>query len=372
MTKIWRGIRLYFKNIDLYLLLVPILAVVLGCVVIYSATYSEGSMRYVIVQLAAMVIGVAGFVVMSLIDVEEVSPAWKIVYVINLLLQCSLLVFGVDGGTGNRSWIRFAGIGIQPAEIGKILFIFTFSKHVSLLQEKLNHWRSLAQLAAHLAVLLAVIVLISKDMGMSLAYVFIAVVILFIGGLSWKWLALGAGLCVAAVPVIWNFVLGRFQKLRIMVLFDPSLDPAIAYQTEQSKIAIGSGQLIGEGYLQGRQTQYGMLPAKHTDFIFSVVGEEFGMFGCLVVIAILSFIILRLFYVSYKASSSCSTLICAGIGGMILFQTVLNILMCLGVMPVIGLTLPFFSYGGSSVATMFVAMGIVAGIRMREKPSWLQ
>ena len=174
----------------------------------------------------------------------------------------------------------------------------------------------------------------------------------------------GGALCAAAFPIIWNF-LDQFQRNRILVVFNPSVDEAVSWQAEQSKIAIGGGQLVGRGFLQGTQTQFSRLPAKHTDCIFAVAGEEFGFIGCMLIILLLILIVLRIFYISWRASTRFSSLVCAGVGSMFLFQSIINIGMCLGVTPVIGLTLPFFSYGGSSLVTMFVSVGIIAGIRMR-------
>ena len=185
-------------------------------------------------------------------------------------------------------------------------------------------------------------------------------------------IALGAGVAVASVPVLWNFVLKKYQITRILVLFDPSIDPQAALQTTYGKIAIGSGQLTGQGLTHGTMTQLQYVPENQTDYIFSVAGEELGFLGCMAIILLLSLLIARLFYVSYRASTPFSSLLAVGVAGMFLFQTFMNIFMNVGLLPVMGLTLPFFSYGGTSVLTMYAALGIAAGVRMREKPSWLQ
>ena len=207
---------------------------------------------------------------------------------------------------------------------------------------------------------------------MAIQYFMIAVIMLFAAGLSLKWIALGAGVAVASVPVLWNFVLKKYQITRILVLFDPSIDPQAALQTTYGKIAIGSGQLTGQGLTHGTMTQLQYVPENQTDYIFSVAGEELGFLGCMAIILLLSLLIARLFYVSYRASTPFSSLLAVGVAGMFLFQTFMNIFMNVGLLPVMGLTLPFFSYGGTSVLTMYAALGIAAGVRMREKPSWLQ
>lgn len=363
----------YIKKVDLYLLGISLICSVFGLFLIYSATSSYSTNKFVLVQAFAIGLGVVAFIISSLIDVDHFGGAWKWLFVLNLLFQCTLFIFGTGiDTTGSNGWIRFAGIGIQPSEIGKIIFVFTFSMHVNILKEHLNHWSSLIALGIHAGVTIVAVVATSSDMGMAIAYAIIAFVILFIGGISWKWILGALSSVVLAVPVLWNFILKEYHKLRILVIFDPSLDPDKAYQGLQSQTAIGAGGLTGSGYMEGTLTQFGGLPAKHTDFIFSVAAEELGFIGAMAIIILLSILILRLFYVCFVAPSLFSSLICAGIAGMFLFQVIQNILMCLAITPVIGLTLPFFSYGGTSILTMFVAIGIVAGIRMREKPDHLK
>ena len=190
----------------------------------------------------------------------------------------------------------------------------------------------------------------------------IAVIMLFAAGLSLKWIALGAGVAVASVPVLWNFVLKKYQITRILVLFDPSIDPQAALQTTYGKIAIGSGQLTGQGLTHGTMTQLQNVPENQTDYIFSVAGEELGFLGCLLIIILLMALIIRLFYVAYRASTPFSALIAVGVGGMLLFQTFMNIFMNVGLLPVMGLTLPFFSYGGTSLLILLGEMGIMLSI----------
>lgn len=369
----FRAIYTYFKKTDKILLFLSIISSVYGLVLINSATASYDTNQFIIIQGSAIIIGLISFIIVSLIDVDHFGIAWRFIFFLNLALQCSLLVFGVGGDTtGNNSWLRFGGIGIQPAEIGKILFIFSFSMHVSLLRERMNHIKYLIRLLIHAGIVFGTVIFTSNDMGMAIAYAIITVVILFIGGLSMKWFYAAAIAVLALVPIVWNFVLAGYQKLRILVIFDPTLDPDKAYQGLQSQTAIGAGGFTGSGYLEGSLTQFGGLPAKHTDFIFSVAAEEFGFVGAVAIIILLSLLIIRLFFVCFIAPTDFGSLICAGIGGMFLFQSVQNILMCLAITPVIGLTLPFFSYGGTSIVTMYLAVGIVSGIRMREVPDHLK
>ena len=367
MPNLLKSLDRYVRTIDYFLLVIALICSACGLVLIYSAAaaLSEDSSRFITVQSAAIVLGLIGFVVMSCVRWENHTRFWRIVLVLNILFQLSLVVFGYEDG-GNRSWLRFAGIGIQPGEIGKLLFIFTFAKQASLYRRQINHWKSLLMLGLQLAVMVLAILIPSHDMGVALSYVFIAIAILFAAGLSLKWFAAGIAVIAAAAPVLWKF-LSTAQKNRILVLIDPSIAPDAYWQQEQSRIAIGAGRLFGQGYLQGSQTQHNMLPEKQTDFIFAVAGEEWGLVGCLLILILLNLLIFRVFYVAYRADGHFLTLVCTGIGSMLLYQTYVNIFMCLGVGPVMGLPLPFFSYGGSAMVTSFLAIGVAAGVSMRTR-----
>ena len=369
--EVLKAIKHYLKNTDYYLLSLALLCSGYGAILIYSAKLSSGPMRYIVIQGVAVLIGLAAFVVMSLIDLETMSNWWKIFVIGNVVLQCLLIPFGREAG-GQRAWIDIGPLSLQPGELGKLLFIFTFAAHISEIREHLSELRGLATLAVHVLLMMGVIVLTSGDTGMAIQYFMIAVVMLFAAGLSLKWIGIGAGIGIASVPILWNFVLQQYHKQRILVLFDPSIDIDTARQTLNAQTAIGAGQMTGQGLTNGTMTQMGLVSQNHTDFIFSVAGEELGFLGCIAIVILLALLIARLFYISFRASTTFSTMLAVGIAGMFLFQTFMNIFMCLGILPVMGLTLPLFSYGGTSVVTMYAALGIAAGVRMREKPAWLQ
>ncbi|MGI6181341.1 MAG: FtsW/RodA/SpoVE family cell cycle protein [Agathobaculum sp.] len=372
-----KGIVQYIKNTDLYLVTLALLCSAYGMVLVYSATlnpvsWQDGSTRNLVIQAAAVVIGLGAFVVMSLIDLETMSGWWKIFVLVNIGLQCLLFTpLGVEAG-GQRAWLNLGITNMQPGELGKLLFIFTFAAHISEIRDHIKEWQGILVLGLHTLLMMGVIVLTSGDTGMAIQYLMIAVIMLFAAGLPLRWLAAGGILGAASVPVLWNFVLQYYQKVRILVLFDPSIDVDVSRQTTYGKIAIGGGQMSGQGLTNGAMTQQQLVPENHTDYIFSVAGEELGFIGCMVIILLLVLLIARLFYVSFRASTMFSAMLAVGIAGMFLFQTFMNIFMCVGLLPIMGLTLPLFSYGGTSVITMYAALGIAAGVRMREKPSWLQ
>ena len=367
----------YIKNTDLYLAILALVCSAYGMVLIYSATlnpatWQDGSTRNLVIQAAAIVIGLAAFVLMSLIDLETMSGWWKIFVLINIGLQ--LLLFTPLGTevNGQRAWLDLGVTNLQPGELGKLIFIFTLAAHISEIKEHISEWRGLFVIALHTLIMMGAVIISSGDTGMAIQYFMIALIMLFAAGLSLKWLAVGVGLGVASIPLLWNFALDEYQKTRILVLFDPSIDLDASRQATYGKIAIGSGQVSGQGLTHGTMTQMQLVPENQTDYIFSVAGEELGFIGSILIVLLLTLLIVRLFYVSYRASTTFSALLAVGVGGMFLFQTFMNIFMNIGLLPVMGLTLPFFSYGGTSVLTMYAALGIVAGVRMREKPSWLQ
>lgn len=370
MSKAFKWVINYIKNTDLYLLLLALTASGMGLMLIYSATRTMEDNKPILVQSAAILIGLIAFVILSLVDLEDTPQLWKFVFIANILFQLSVLFIGKGEG-GNRSWIRFGPIGIQPGEVGKLLFIYTFSQHLILLKDNINHWKSILLLLCHIGLMSGSIIFASKDVGVALSYPFIGITMIFAAGISLKWIAAGGVMGVASVPFVWKAI-GKFQQERILVLFDHDLYPNRWYQQGLSQTAIGAGRMYGEGFLNGNVVQLGSLPAKHTDFIFAVCGEEWGFIGCTVLIGVLSLIILRLFYVSYRARDPFSALLCVGIGSMLLFQICINLFMCLGIAPVLGQTLPFISYGGSSIVTCFMVLGAAAGVRMRAKPSWLR
>ena len=372
-----KSVTNYIKNTDLYLVAIALLCSAYGMVLIYSATlnpasWQDGSTRNLFIQGAAIILGLGAFFIMSLIDLETMSGWWKIFVLINIGLQMLLFTPLGTEVNGQRAWLDLGVTSLQPGELGKLIFIFTLAAHISEIKEHISEWRGLFVIALHTLIMMAAVVIASGDTGMAIQYFMIALIMLFAAGLSLKCLAIGAGLGVVSIPILWNFVLQGYQITRILVLFDPSIDLDASRQATYGKIAIGSGQMTGQGLTHGTMTQMQLVSENHTDYIFSVAGEELGFIGCMLIIGLLTLLILRLFYVSYRASTTFSSLLAVGVGGMFLFQTFMNIFMNVGLLPVMGLTLPFFSYGGTSVLTMYAALGIAAGVRMREKPSWLQ
>ena len=381
-----QSLREFFRKGDVLLLALCVAASAVGLILIYSATNYLETTSYVIKQIAFLCVGIVLYVIITFVDIEFLMEKWWWIFLL-LGIGVILLIATPLGKevNGNKSWIYLPGvpIGLQPGEIAKLSFIVVFAWLMNR-ERKLGVGRfsAIVKYLILTGIFAGLLAVLSGDFGMLLVYLFLFIILTWVGGIS-KWWFIGVGgTLLGAVVALWKFVLPHtdywtdYRIMRFRVVFDHSLDPLGAgWQQNRSLIAIGSGQLTGMGYMQGKQTQsYNStnLPERHTDFIFSVCGEEFGLIGCALVLLLLLAIILRCVWVSRRAKSHMSSYIAIGFAGMLMVQTLLNVGMCLFVTPVIGLTLPFISYGGSSTLTLYIAMGIVSGIKMRPLPSWLK
>ncbi|MGN1025053.1 MAG: FtsW/RodA/SpoVE family cell cycle protein, partial [Faecousia sp.] len=280
-----------------------------------------------------------------------------------------LIPFGTDNNTGNRSWLDFPliPVNIQPAEICKITYILIMASVMASHQNNISSIPSVMHMVLHLGLLVGLNMVLSSDAGVSLIFVFIFIGMAFGGGVSLWWFALAIGAIAAAIPVVWP-LLGEYQQERILVLIDPTYDAQGIGARYHSKINLQSltgGGLTGQGLFNGNRTQGGNLFAQHTDYIFSSIGEELGFFGCVIVMILELAIIARCVYVGVRCQDYMRRQICYGAASALMFQVMINVGMCIGVMPVIGLTLPLISYGGSSVVTIFAMLGLVSGAYAR-------
>lgn len=356
------------------LLTLCVVCSVFGIIVIRSATLTyTNPNKFIFVQTFSLIIGIAAFVLLTVVDTELIADKWMYLCIFNVVFLLLLVPFGVDDGTGNKSWLRFFGIGIQPSEVVKIVYIVIMAKQLTYLRDykDLNAPMSVLQIAVHFVLLFGLIVGISSDLGSALIIMFIFITMVFVAGIKWYWIGAGVALVAAITPFAWTHLLHDYQKKRILAPYDLTIDPrgdGITWQANQSKMALASGKLTGAGLGHGTQTQSNALSGKHTDFIFAVIGEELGLIACVLVIILLTAIIIRCCVIGVRSGGTFNMLICFGVGAAIAFQTFINIGMCMGITPVIGITLPFFSYGGSSMVTLFAAMGLVSGVKYRPKP----
>lgn len=362
-----------FKKGDMILLALCVASSVFGIVMIYAATYTEGNTRMIIIQTASLCAGILVYLGMTALDIDILAGQRTLLFLFNSIFIAMLLVWGIEGSTGNRSWLHFSFLpfNIQPAEVCKITYIIILAKTMSVHRNHVSSLRCVPVLTGHMLFIVAEIVFISKDMGVALIFVFIFLIMAYAGGVSGWWF-LGGGAAFAAVsPYLWKHIMRPDQKKRILALIDPSIDPTgegVLWQTNKNLEALRNGGLSGQGLFHGDLTNSAALPARHTDSIFCSIGEQLGLIGCLAVLLLLLAIVARCIYVGMKSPDYMNRLICIGIAYMFLFQILINVGVCLGLFPVIGLALPFFSYGGSSLMTSFLAVGIVSGIKMRPAP----
>ncbi len=359
-----------FRKCDKMLLLMCTITTVFGCLMITSTTnYEEDSARYLIIQIGAALIGILLYIGLSGIDAEVFSERRTGMVIFNTVLLLMLIPFGVTVN-GNRSWLKFPFLpfNIQAAEICKITYILIMASVMASHQNRLSSIPSVGHYVLHLGLLVGLNMVLSRDAGVSLIFVAIFVGMAFAGGVKLIWFLVAAGGITAAFPFIWNHVMDEFQRERIQVLYDPTLDPNgldPRYHMVRSLRSLTGGGMTGQGLFEGTRTQQGALFAQHTDFIFSAIGEELGYVGCVLVLIALGLIVARCIWVGNRSQDIMRRVICYGAASALSFQIIINVGMCIGVMPVIGLTLPFISYGGSSLVTLYAMMGLVSGVFAR-------
>ena len=318
-----------------------------------------------VVQIVSVVLGIIMMIIITVIDYEEfIDKFGGIFYVCALGLLALTLIWGMSVGT-NKSYLRIGPVGIQPSEFVKAAYIMTFSKHLAFVKDKINNIKSLAGLALHAGLIIGLI-LISGDLGVALVYMAFTVLMLFCAGLS-VWLFAGVGAAaLVGFPYIWP-MLHDYQQQRILVGFNPELDPLDkGLQPLLSRQAVANGGMWGQGIDGG--SYYERLFASHTDFIFASFCEKFGFVGGMILILTLVVMVVRILMIARRARCLTGAYICIGAAAVIIVQTLENLGMCMAILPVVGITLPFMSYGGSSMLSMYIIIGLVQSVRAhREK-----
>lgn len=362
MRKIWQNIADYIRETDKLLLFFCIAASLYGAILIYSPT----GMRTVAVQLVSLLIGIAVAIVISLFDYTKITKYYPVYIVATFVLLIVTYRFGyAPEGSDNRAWIKLPfDMSLQVSELIKIFMILTFAKHVSSIKpENINKFHNVLLLVIHGMAGPVLVMAFQRDLGTVSVMVVIFLSMLYMAGVKLRYFLIGFAGLVAVSPLIWFYGLSDFQRKRFAIIFDLQSDPLdLGYQQLQSIKAIGSGGVFGQGYLQGAKTQSNSVPKAHNDFILTVAGEELGLIGCLLVFAILISIIVRVIYVSTVSKDVQGRIICAGAFGMLSAQLLINTGMVLSLLPVIGVTLPFFSAGGSSLVCLYISIGLVMSV----------
>lgn len=362
----------FLRETDLYLLFLCILASVAGIIAVFSATRfslepNEKISRDAIVMIAAVVLGFIICLIISAIDYEVILKLWPVVAGVSVALMLALFIWGT--GPTERSdvitWLPFKlggfSVYFQPSELLKIAFIITFAVHIELAGDRLDNILNVLLLCVHGAAP-TLLVVITGDMGSALVFIMIFGVMMFMAGIKLRYFVAAILTVVAAFPLVWIKVFNDIQRDRILALIYPESYSDIIYQQLQGKNAIGSGQLTGKGLFKGPFTQNGIVPEAENDMILSVFGEEMGFIGCMAVMLLFLLLVFRVIKVAQKANDTPGKIMCIGVAAMIASQVIVNIGMCLMLLPCIGITLPFMSAGGSSNLCIYIAMGVVFSV----------
>lgn len=363
-----------FKGTDKLLLILSLLASAFGILMVYSVTKHTltdgevipGDMKTMVLAVA---MGVVLCIIISFIDYEFIARLWPLVGIVCIGLMFLVFLFGVAPPLrpDSRVWLDLKVFYFQPSELVKIGYIITFAVHLDLVKENLNSFKNIALLAIHALIPFA-LVMKTGDAGSALVFLLICMAMLLVAGMHWGYFAAGAGLLAVALPILW--VLGdkggifkQYQKNRVLAILYPehyALEEA--YQQNQALNAMGSGGVFGKGLFNGEYTQNGAVPEGQNDMILASIGEELGLVGIILVLILLFAIIMRIISVGKKSGDNKAYLMCCGTAAMIGGQAIINISMCIRIFPVIGITLPFFSAGGSSNLCIYIAIGLIMSI----------
>ena len=353
------------RRVDPILLACTTVLSVISLLTVYGAVDNFG-MSKLRMQFAMTVAGVALTFLVANLDYHVIlDRLWPVMLIFSVGILGVTLVAGDTGAgmeTANKSWLTIPGIGIaiQPSEFVKITFICTFAKHLSSVRATINRFRTIVGLGLH-ALLIVGLILISGDLGVALVYMALVLIMLFCAGLHWGYFAAVGGGVALAFPFLWDF-LASYQQDRIVVGFNPNLDPMDkGWQPLLSKQCIENGGLLGVGWKNGGD--YEQLTASHTDFILATICEKFGFIGGVLVILTLSVLVIRILWIGRQSSHDYGMFIASGVAAVLIAQTLENIGMCLAILPVVGITLPFLSCGGSSLLATYILIGMVHSVK---------
>lgn len=360
MKVVKRSLLEKLKCFDPFLLLCTGALSLISIAVLWGGRGDFGT-RAFLMQLAMSLVGIVAAVFIASLDYEHIVNKYYIAaFMASILLMAFTLLFGFSVG-GNRSWLELpGGFSVQPSEFVKAVYIMTFSKHLSMVKDKINKPKTLLGLGIHAGIIIG-LVLISGDLGVALVYMGITAVMLYCAGLSgWYFIAVIA-LLALAFPYLWD-ILERYQQERILVAFNPDIDPmGKGQQSIVGRKAIINGGIFGCGLDGGYY--YTTLPVAESDFMYATLCEKLGFLGGFGVLAIMLVAVLRVLWIARHARQDYGKYICVGVAAMLVIQTAVNVGMCLVMVPVIGITLPFVSAGGSSVLATYIILGMVHSVR---------
>lgn len=370
LKRFFSSIGDYIMNTDKWLWIFTISATIYGALLLSSVERAGGS--FVKTQLLAALIGYTMAVIISMIDYEYIARYWYLLAIASMLLFAAVFLFGMTvSGTDDTAWIRLpGGLTFQPSELVKIFFIVTFAKHLDYLK-KTNRLETLSAVLALLghALVPIAIIHVQGDDGSALIFFFIALIMMFTAGVQARYFVTLLCLVAVGVPILWNVIMNDEHRNRILALMDIDGNALTdyGYQQYQSKVSIASGGFSGYGIGKGYRTGIGYVPEQMNDFIFSVAGEELGFIGTMLVLVILVAIMVIALINALRARDELGSYICFGMFGLLASQTFINIGMVIGLLPVVGITLPFFSAGGTSAMCLYFGIGLIQSVHMHNK-----
>jgi rod shape determining protein RodA len=361
--------RRLIENFDWTIIWVLIGIICIGLLSIYSALYNQiqanPTHNLFIRQLMWLSIGFGVMFGSMLVDYQQLKRISLWLYLFALLLLFVVLLIGKDVN-GSKRWLELGGFQFQPSEFMKIAIVIYLSSYFST--QETSPYPDLKKLVLPVFFIMVpvLVILTQPDLGTAITILAISATVVFFVGIRWRYILSASLLILPLLYPVWEHVLKPYQKRRILILLRPDLDPLGAgYHIRQSKIAIGSGMLWGKGFLNGTQNKLHFLPEKHTDFIFSVWAEEWGFVGCFVLLTLFALLIVLSLRVARRSKDRYGSLLVVGMTGLVLWQVLINIGMVIGLLPVVGITLPFVSYGGSSLITLCLAIGLIENVSMR-------
>lgn len=353
------------KQTDKIFLAVCLALSAFGIIMVSSATSSGDSYfsRDARVMILATCLGLFAAMVISFIDYDIIIKLWPLVGAVSIVLMLGLFWFGVspEGRSDAFSWYKIGSLYFQPSEIVKIGFIITFSYHLSKVKNDISSLKNVFFLCLH-AMIPIVLVVATGDMGSALIFIFMFIGMMFAAGVHWLYFPAGAVAVAAASPVIWLKIFDDIQRNRILALFNPENYPTEIYQQNQARKAIINGGFTGMGLFKGELSHSTLLPERQNDMIFSVVCEETGFIGAFILILLFILFAVRIVRVGKRSGNFAAEMLSYGVVFMIMPQAIINIGMCTRLLPVIGITLPFISAGGSSVICLYLAVGLILSI----------
>ncbi len=367
MRGLWARIADYIREVDKIMFLLCLFTTGFGCMAVFSATHYTQSARQFIMQVVAMFIGAAAAVFISLFDFETFIKRWYIFAVIGAVPVLLTFIIGVGpAGTDDKAWLDLGITTFQPSELLKACFIITFTMHLTKVKESINKLRSLIPVCIH-GGLPVILIHLQGDDGTALVFAVMVICMLWAAGLHIKYFIIFLCAIVVAAPLIYFFVMNPDQQTRIQTMFDIEGDlQGAGWQQWRGRTALAGGGIWGQGYLKGSLTQMGKagVPEGYNDFIFVTIGEELGFAGAFLSVVLLCSICFRCLKVAKLTNNFSGKLICVGFFSWMMAQVVINLGMCLSVLPVIGITLPFFSAGGTSLSCLYLGVGLVLSVYM--------